>query len=106
MGTTFLLTAFQLFTYTEGVRIKTRGGLGKYRKIYKRDLGVTTTVKRNVMSYSCLQPEDKDLLDHILYQKEKFNIYESLSGLVDEEWLKYIKLKEHLDGIFRPITFL
>ena len=75
---------------------------------YTHDLGLATAVKPNVMSYSCLQPEFKGMLDHILYQKENFHMYESLSGPVDEEWLKTHQIEgapsQHLPSDHFPLA--
>lgn len=75
---------------------------------YTHDLGLATAVKPDVMPYSCLQPKFKGMLDHILYQKEKFHLLQSLSGPVDEEWLKRYQIKgapsQHLPSDHFPLA--
>ena len=48
------------------------------------------------------------MLDHILYQKENFHMYESLSGPVDEEWLKTHQIEgapsQHLPSDHFPLA--
>jgi len=75
---------------------------------YTHDLDLGTAIQPNVMSYSCLQPKFKGMLDHILYQKEKFGMYEALSGPVDEEWLKSNQIEgapsQHLPSDHFPLA--
>lgn len=48
------------------------------------------------------------MLDHILYQEEKFHLHESLSGPVDKEWLKRHQIKgapsQHLPSDHFPLA--
>lgn len=75
---------------------------------YTHDLSLGTAIQPNVMSYSCLQPKFKGMLDHILYQKQKFHMYESLAGPVDDKWLKANKIEgapsQHLPSDHFPLA--
>lgn len=57
-------------------------------RCYTHDLGLASAISSDIMSYSCLQPKFRGMLDHILYQNKKSELLEALNGPVKESWIK------------------
>jgi len=60
---------------------------------YTHDLGLVSAISQDIMPYSCLQPKFKGMLDHVLYQGKKSELFEALNGPVEEAWLKKNKIE-------------